>query len=63
MKAGVKVVAGGPLFTSDYESFPEVDYFVLNEAGLTLPPFLQDQENGKKTARPGEYTEPTGMWT
>jgi radical SAM superfamily enzyme YgiQ (UPF0313 family) len=41
-KLGIKVVAGGPLFTARYDEFEGVDYFVLNEAEITLPLFLED---------------------
>jgi len=66
--AGLKVVAGGPLFTSEYQHFDEVDHFVLNEAELTLPPFLTDLERGdaRRVYEISEFSNiqetPTPMW-
>ena len=67
-EAGLKVVAGGPLFTSEYEEFGDVDHFVLNEAELTLPPFLADLEMGhaKRVYETSEFCDireaPAPMW-
>lgn len=45
-KIGKPIVAGGPLFTTGWEEFPEVDHIVLGEAEAILPKFLSDIENG-----------------
>jgi radical SAM superfamily enzyme YgiQ (UPF0313 family) len=45
--AGLRVVAGGPLFSGERDLFRGVDHFVLNEAELTLPLFLRDLARGR----------------
>jgi radical SAM superfamily enzyme YgiQ (UPF0313 family) len=65
---GRKVVAGGPLFTTGYEDFDNVDHFVLGEAEITLPLFLKDLENGcpkplyKTEERPDIKHTPIPLW-
>lgn len=44
--AGKTVVAGAPLLMSAHGDFGEVDHYVLKEAGVTLPDFLRDFEEG-----------------
>jgi radical SAM superfamily enzyme YgiQ (UPF0313 family) len=51
LKHKVKIVAGGPLFTQEYDSYPQIDHFILNEAEITLPLFLKDLEMHKTPAR------------
>ena len=41
-----RTVAGGPLFTAAYALFQDVDYFVLNEAELSVPALVADLERG-----------------
>ena len=44
---GKTVVAGGPYFTTEYDRIQGVDHFVLDEAEMTLPRFIEDWEAGR----------------
>ncbi len=67
-EAGLTVVVGGPLFTSEPERFPEADHLVLNEGELTLPAFLADLEAGSprriytSDAYPDLASSPVPAW-
>jgi len=67
-KAGLKVIAGGPLFTDEHAAFEAVDHFLLNEAELTLPSFLEDLKQGcaAQVYRTSEFADirktPPPMW-
>ena len=54
-RQGVKIIAGGPLFTATPGEFTAVDHLVLNEAEITLPLFLADLKQGKPQS---VYTSP-----
>lgn len=66
---GKKVVAGGPVFTTQYEQFEGVDHFVLNEAEVTLPLFLRDLAAGRPKplytsgVRPQLTRTPVPLWS
>ena len=46
LKYETRIIAGGPLFTQEYENYPQIDHFILNEAEITLPLFLNDLNSG-----------------
>jgi radical SAM superfamily enzyme YgiQ (UPF0313 family) len=45
--AGLRVVAGGPLFNNENDQFETVDHFILNEAEPVLAAFLEDLAQGR----------------
>jgi radical SAM superfamily enzyme YgiQ (UPF0313 family) len=68
-RLGTKMVAGGPLFTSEHEEFQDVDHLVLNEAESTLPLFLEDLSKGcakhiyTSAERPDISKTPVPQWS
>ena len=44
---GKPVIAGGPLFTTGYEAFPEIKHFVLGEAEEVMAQVVADMQSGR----------------
>jgi len=51
LKYEIKIIAGGPLFTQEYENYPQIDHFILNEAEITMPLFLDDLRAGRQPGK------------
>ena len=66
---GRKVAAGGPMVTMNHDQISGVDYFILNEAEITLPQFINDLQKGEpkpiyRSDRFPEISEtPVPMWS
>ena len=62
------VIAGGPLFTTGHEEFPEIQHFVLGEAEEVMPQVVEDMQNGRLqpvyrcTNRPDIARTPAPRW-
>ena len=65
---GLKIVAGGPLFTAEPDAFEQVDHLVLDEAELTLPAFIEDVNDGcpqriyRAKGYPDLHKTPIPLW-
>lgn len=62
------VIAGGPLFTTGHEAFPEIQHFVLGEAEEIMPQVVADLQSGQLkpvyqgTHRPDITHTPVPRW-
>lgn len=44
---GKTIIAGGPLFTTGHEGFPDIQHFVLGEAEEVMPVLVEDLRRGE----------------
>lgn len=64
----VRTIVGGPMATCEPELFDDADHLVLNEAEVTLPPFLKALEAGvpkrlyENETKPELTESPTPRW-
>jgi len=62
------VVAGGPMVSTEGDIFEGIDYYIMNEAEITLPQFLADLEAGcarhiySSSEFPSLSKTPTPLW-
>ena len=61
------VIAGGPLFTTGHEAFPEIQHFVLGEAEEIMPQVVADMQSGRlqaiyRAARPTRQSIAPASW-
>jgi radical SAM superfamily enzyme YgiQ (UPF0313 family) len=65
---GKPVIAGGPLFTTGHEAFPDVPHFVLGEAEGLIPDLVRDMLKGtvrhiyQTSVRPEATRVPSPRW-
>ncbi len=65
---GKRIIAGGPLFSTLPDDFPDVDHLVLDEAEMTFPLFLRDFAQGHaqhcytSSERADLHTSPVPRW-
>jgi radical SAM superfamily enzyme YgiQ (UPF0313 family) len=65
---GKPMLAGGPLFSTGYEKFPEIEHFVLGEAEELMPQVVADLQAGRLQPkyqtpnRPDLTTSPVPRW-
>jgi radical SAM superfamily enzyme YgiQ (UPF0313 family) len=63
-----RVIAGGPLFTTGHESFPEIQHFVLGEAEQVIAELVADLEAGvlkrlyRASGWPALHNVPAPRW-
>jgi radical SAM superfamily enzyme YgiQ (UPF0313 family) len=66
--AGKPMLAGGPLFTTGYEKFPEIEHFALGEAEELMPQIVADIQTGRlqrtyqAATRPDLSLSPAPRW-
>jgi radical SAM superfamily enzyme YgiQ (UPF0313 family) len=65
---GKTIIAGGPLFTTGHDRFPEIEHFVLGEAELVMGQLIADMEAGtlqhfyQSETRPDITQTPAPRW-